>query len=156
MRLLAFLLVAASAAPALAGDGCCAHCGNAAPCRKVCRLVCEDTKVETTCWGLKTEQFCMPGPSEPGCEHCETVCQDCVSHDPSKPYAEPKRFLWREWRPGGAKVFTKTKLMKKTVTVKVPTHKWVIEDLCAGCEAQAGSTPTKAATADDNSSSRRE
>jgi hypothetical protein len=42
--------------------------------------------------------------------------------------------------PGSAKVHTKKKLMKKTVTKKVPSHKWVVEDLCDNC-AQHSQTP---------------
>jgi hypothetical protein len=37
------------------------------------------------------------------------------------------------WIPGSAKVHTKTKLMKKTVTQKVPVHRWIVEDLCSQC-----------------------
>ena len=51
------------------------RCGG--PCKKVCRLVCEEKKVEVVCWGCKCEDFCVPGPGCPTCEHCKCVCQTC-------------------------------------------------------------------------------
>ena len=126
--------VVSLAAGVRAGIGCCAHCGQENGCQKVCRLVREDMKVSVTCWGCKTEEFCVPGPSTPGAEHCEMVCDE--SHDPKAPCVQPKKFVWTEWLPGcGQKVYTKKKLMKRTVTKTVPSFKWVVEDLCPQCEA---------------------
>ena len=120
-----------------AGDGCCAHCGCKAECRKVCRLVYEEKKVEVLCWGCKCEDFCVPGPSGPGCRHCETVCGTCEAHaDGHEPHAKPKRFVWTEWFPSCAQVHTRKRLMRKAETVKVPSHKWVVEDLCPRCEPE--------------------
>ncbi len=125
------LLVMASQSPA--GEGECAHCGCGNGCQKVCRLVKEDKKITITCWGCKSEDFCAPGRSKPGCKHCETVCDE---DDPDSPCVRPKEFSWTEWIPCGCgKVFTKKKLMKKTITKTVPGYKWVVEDLCAECEA---------------------
>ena len=115
-----------------AGKRHCAHCGRHACCEKVCRLVREDKKVEIVCWGCECEDFCVPGHSEPGCKHCKTVCASCGGD--GEPCAEPKRFVWTEWVPGCATIFTKKKLMKKTVTEKVPSFTWVVEDLCSHCE----------------------
>jgi len=116
-----------------AAEGCCAHCGCDHACQKVCRLVCEEKKITTTCWGCKEEDFCIPGPSKPGCKHCDMVCEEC---DPKGPCVEPKKLVWREWIPGScAKVYTKKKLMKRTVTTTVPSYKWVVEDLCPQCES---------------------
>ncbi len=118
---------------------CCAHCQESCACRKVCRLVCEEKKVEVACWGCKCEEFCVPERSTKGGKHCEIVCADCGSGengcDCSTPHAAAKRFAWFDWRPGCAKIFTKKKLMKKIETVKVPSYKWVVEDLCPKCEA---------------------
>jgi hypothetical protein len=123
-------------APAQAGDGCCDRCGCTANCRKLCRLVCEDKKVEVVCWGCKCEEFCVAGPSKPGCKHCECVCGTCDEKgSDSAVCAKPKRFVWFNWLPGCAQCYTRTKLMKKTVTVTVPSHKWVVEDLCSQCAA---------------------
>jgi hypothetical protein len=130
-------LTLVAAVRAGAGDCCCAHCGCDQPCQKVCRLVCEEKKVEIVCWGCKCEDFCLPKPSEPGCKHCEMVCGACDEPcDCTKPYAEPKRFVWFDWTPGCAKIHTKKKLMQKKETKTVPSYKWVVEDLCAGCESR--------------------
>lgn len=130
-------LVSITAAAVEAGQHFCRQCGCAAECRKVCRLKCEDKKVEVICWGSKEEDFCVGLPSRPGCEHCESVCQDDKDAEEGV-CACAKPFVWTEWIPGcGAKMFTRQKLMKKTITKKVPTYKWVVEDLCADCETAA-------------------
>ena len=112
----------------------CAHCGHSCPCQKVCRLVCEDKKIEVVCWGALCEEFCVPCHGKKGCEHCEMVCSECDC-DPETPTSKPKRFIWSDWMPTRATMFTRTKLMKKTITKEVPTYKWVVEDLCQHCEA---------------------
>lgn len=122
---------------ARAGVGCCAHCGCEEGFQKVCRLVCEEKKVSITCWGCKHEDFCVPGASKPGCRHCETVCNQCASPDAQDVCSQPQKFVWREWIPSqGAKVYTKKKLMKQTVTKTVPNYKWVVEELCPRCESK--------------------
>ncbi len=134
--LLSLGLAATVAAVARAGIGCCAHCGGSEGCQKVCRLVCEDKKIAVTQWGCQCEDFCVPGPSQPGCQHEDFVADECC--DPKAPCSEPKRFVWTEWVPGcGAKVYKKKKLMKRTVTKTVPGFKWVVEDLCPQCEANS-------------------
>lgn len=129
------LMIAAFATGwAIAGDGHCARCGGSGPCHKVCRLVTEEKSVAITCWGCKCEDFCLPGPSKPGCERCELVCGTCDKcRDRNSVHAEPTPFVWTKWTPGTAKIHTKKKLMKKIVTKKVPSHKWVVEDLCDQC-----------------------
>src|SRR5688500_18091323 len=93
-------------AVARADQGCCAHCGCAAPCQKVCRLVREEKLVEICCWGCASENFCVPGPSKPGCRHCEMVGGACDPGDCKVTCATPKPFVWTEWMPGCAKIFT--------------------------------------------------
>lgn len=131
------LVVATSilAGYAYAGCGCCEHCGCQSSCRKVCRLVREEKQVEVDCWGCKCEPFCVPGPSQQGCKHCQSVCAEC-ERDRRLPHAEPKRFVWFDWLPGGASIYTRTKLMRKTVRVTVPSYKWVIEDMCVDCTSK--------------------
>ena len=111
----------------------CARCGAVCPCKKVCRLVCEEKSVEVVCWGCKCEDFCVPGPGCPGCEHCKSVCQSCDESKPSGVCSEPKAFHWKTWCPSFARMYTKTKLMKRTEIVKVPTYKYVVEDVCCNC-----------------------
>jgi hypothetical protein len=121
---------------AWAGEHCrCAHCGHQQPCTKICRLVPDEKKVTITCWAVEKEDFALPGgPSERGCKHCEEVCADCEKESCSH-HTAAKTHTWYDWIPNcSAKVFTKNKLMKKTVTKKVPGYKWVVEDVCAHCE----------------------
>jgi hypothetical protein len=33
-------------------------------------------------------------------------------------------------------MYTRTKLMKKTITKTVPTYKWVVEELCPHCQSR--------------------
>ena len=125
----------------------CDHCGCAAPCQKTCRLVCETKKVEITCWGCKCEDFCIPGPSKPGCKHCEMVCEDCdAGCDPNGVHYQPHKFVWTEWIPGCAKIHTRKKLMKKTITKTIPSYKWVVENLCPQCVAHSQSAAVPVGT----------
>ena len=137
--LFAVVTVLTATCDAIAGDGCCAQCGCQASCQKVCRLVCIDKKVEITCYGCKCEDFCLPTHSKKDCEHCETVCESCEECDKSGVYAKGKPFLWNEWIPGCARIHTKKKLMKKTITKTVPSYKWVVEDVCSKCQSKAAS-----------------
>lgn len=143
MRSVVFYLATAALTVALvaprlaqAAGGCCEHCGCSSCC-KVCRLVCEEKKVDVICWGCICEDFCLPKHNKVCRVHCETVCADCNEpHDPKAPCVQPKRFVWTEWIPGCATMHTRKKLMKKTEQVTVKTFKWVVEDLCPACEAR--------------------
>jgi len=112
----------------------CARCKKQVPCTKVCHVVCEEKKIEVTCWGCECEDFCIPGPSTPYCEHCKNVKCTCVEGVNPKVASKPKTFSWTSWLPSNASVQTKKKLMKRTVTETVPIHKWVVEDLCDECK----------------------
>ncbi|MBL8850775.1 MAG: hypothetical protein JNG89_13930 [Planctomycetaceae bacterium] len=113
------------------GDGCCDHCGGRSGVRKICRRVDEQKKVTITCWGCDEEDFCVPGCSTPGCEHSEDVC-GCSDGCCRSLWVRP--FVWTEWTPSDcASIFTRKKLMKRTVTKTVPSYKWVVEDLCSSC-----------------------
>jgi len=117
-----------------AGEHGCAHCGCQPNCQKVCRLVREDKKVELVCWGCKHEEFCIPGPSKPGCKHSETVCDACAQKDADPSVcSQPKEFSWTDWIPGCASVHTRVKLMKRTEVKVIPSYKWVVEDICPAC-----------------------
>ncbi len=136
---LAIVVSLCFAARGFAGDCCCAHCGCNQSCQKVCRLVCEEKKVEVIYWGCLCEDFCLPKHNKPGCEHCEMVCADC--DEPcveGAPYVMPKRFVWTEWIPGCATMHSRKKLYKKADSVTVKSFKWVVEDLCSHCEANCG------------------
>jgi hypothetical protein len=154
--LLTLTIIALGAAHAQAEIGCCAMCGCCDHhCEKVCRLVCEEKKVEVVCWGAKCEDFCVPGPSECVCKNCEMVCEDCTGPEgccsafhcyDNEVHTHAKPFVWREWMPGCAKVFTRRKLMKKSVFVSVPSYKWVVEDVCDQCGPKCQSVAVPADT----------
>ena len=136
LALLALCVFIETSGPARAGEDCCADCGCIAECRKVCRLVCEDREIEAVCWGCQCEDFCVPGPSTPCCQDCEKICGACPGCKGEGVYAEPRELLWTRWLPGcTARISTKKKLMRRIETRKVPGYKWVVEDLCADCEA---------------------
>jgi len=139
------LLLSAGFGQAWAYTRCCQLCGCGS-CSKVCRLVCEDKKVTVTCWGVQEEEFCIPGRGVEQCKHCEEVCE--CQEDEGEVCSRPKLFSWREWQPcGDPEIRTKRKLMRKTVTKKVPTYKWVIQDLCEDCRraVESGNEPRPAA-----------
>ena len=56
------------------------------------------------------------------------------SKEPLDVRSRAKRFVWTRWIPGPCgDVYTRKKLMKKTVTKTVPSFKWVVEELCDQC-----------------------
>lgn len=117
------------AAVASAGDHC-AHCGCQGG-EQVCRLVREDKKVNVTCWGCQCEDFCAPGKSCRDGRNCEVVCDACDGGVSTA----PKNFVWYNWLPGCADhIYTKKKLMKKTLVKTIPSYQWVVEDLCPNCQ----------------------
>jgi hypothetical protein len=130
-----------SGATAFAGEICCVLCGCHDSCQKVCRLVCEEKKVDVICWGVKCEDFCLPGPSRPCCKQCDMVCDECSKKaKEDDPQPTPHRFVWRDWIPSPyATIHTKRKLMQRIDTKTVPSYKWVVEDLCKKCESKAKS-----------------
>ena len=143
--------------PVQAAEACCRDCGQVAACRKVCRLVCEEKTIEVTCWGCLQEDFCLPLPSRRGERHRETVCPACSTGAPcprgdccpadladtcgtacgddraADVCSRPKWLVWFDWCPRGARVHTKTKLLKKVVEKKIPTYRYVVEDVCPSC-----------------------
>jgi len=67
--------------------------------------------------------------------------------DPEAPCSQAKPLRWIHWCPGSCgTVYTKKKLMKKTVTKKVPSFKWVVEDLCSSCQQRCAQMEVPAGT----------
>jgi hypothetical protein len=123
-----------------ARGGCCAHCGRADDCCKVCRLETKEKELKVNCWASECKPFCLPCKSCRGCKNVE--CVDC-SRDGS---CSTKKFVWFDWCPGDAVVHHKKVLLKKEVKKKVPSYEWVVEDLCASCSAKCGSSAVPAGT----------
>lgn len=138
--ILSLVITLATSRMADAGD-CCQHCGREAECRSVCRCINVEKKVEIACWGCKEEDFCVPGPSEMGCKHCEDVCDPKTCDCEKKGCCGHRRFIWWEASPCTARTFTRKKLQKKIVVRKIPSYKWVTEQLCEECAADC-SRPT--------------
>jgi len=97
-------------------------------------LVKEERTIKVTCWASQCEDFCVPGPSKRGCkrnvEHVDCTKGKCGT-------CNSKKAVWFNWCPSRAHVSTKKKLMKKTIEKKVcGGYKWVVEDLCGGCETK--------------------
>jgi len=129
-------------------DGCCARCGcDPGCCNAVCRLVKEERELKVTCWSSECKPVCLPCCSKRGCRNAECACNGgkggCCDGKNGAQKADgccgigAKKFVWFDYCPGSAKMRCKKHLMKKTVTKKVPGYKWVVEDLCKGCEAKA-------------------
>ena len=54
---------------------------------------------------------------------------------------------WIHWTHGDCgTVYTKKKLMKKTVTKTVHSFKWVVEDLCQACQTRCAQMQIPAGT----------
>lgn len=125
------VLVGVTKSARAAGGRCC-KCG-CEQATKVCRLVCEEKKVQVTLWGVNEEDFCVPGPGRRGERGCEMVVDP--KENEKTPCYEPAKLSWSQWIATGCPtMYTKKKLMKKVVTKTVPSYKWVVEDLCAECE----------------------
>ena len=117
-------------------ETCCAVCGCRDNCRTVCRLVCEEKKLTATCWGSQAEEFCVPGPSHRGCQHREQLCPAGADGGGWWLSFQQRSFVWNEWIPGCATIHTRHKLMKKTVTTTISSHKWIVETRCAKCASE--------------------
>ena len=68
-----------------------------------------------------------------GCKHCETACQDGCE-------AKGKKFAWTDIVTCFATRHTRKKLLRKTVTKKIPSYRWVVENLCDQCQSKTEST----------------
>ena len=131
-----------SVSDGFASDRCCAHCGCHERVSKICRLVREERKITAICWGVEEEDFCVNGPSCAGCIHCETICKkDSADKKDAQVCSESKALTWTNWLPSSkATIYTKKKLMKKSVTKSVPSIRWVVEDLCERCKVESRNT----------------
>ena len=139
------VLTAASFETGLAGDGGeCDRCGHGGG-RKVCRLVCEKKTIELPCYSSKCETFCVGGPCKMGCKHGDGLHgSGCCGDKECASCQTAKRFGYQETIPGCPKQFTRKVLLRKKVKKEVTVYRWVVEDLCKGCEEKAASTPVPA------------
>jgi hypothetical protein len=104
-----------------AWGGSCDHCGcRSSSCRKVCRVVCETKKVPKTTYDCACEEFCVPGPSVRS-----TVCDACGNKH-------------HVYAPTCGKLRTRTKLVKYDSIEEKTVYRWVVENVCCDCAANAG------------------
>lgn len=109
---------APTANSAVAGPLCC-RCGCPDNCCKVCRPVPDTKEVKKVCWDVKCEDICIPGRS--------CCCGEVCKQD------ECGCWTYKIWKPNCGHVKTRKVLVKKEVTRKVPSTKWVVEDVCQHC-----------------------
>jgi len=121
----AFIILALVAAPLLATAGhahrSCHQCGCQRVC-KVCKLVPDVKKVPKIVYDVECEDFCVPGPSKKCGVRCVPDCD--ALHGCRKEIV---------WQPCCGKVYTRKKLVKKTIIEEKPGFKCVVVVLCKGC-----------------------
>lgn len=114
------LLISLAAATGLrAGAPCCAGCGCQPCTRKVCRLICETKEVSKPVYECKCEDFCIPGRSISCRAPCDCPGECCKDHTIYKPTCGCVR--------------SRTVLVIKKETKKVPAYKCVVEEVCTHC-----------------------
>jgi hypothetical protein len=116
-------------------------------CGKVCRLVCEKKKLTSICYGCKSEDRCLPGPSIRGCKHCAVCDGNCAAKSAADcNECRPQcKFCWYDWFPCGcAETRSICKLKKYQAEKEIAWYHWEVVD--AGC-CNCG---TAAARGDEN------
>ncbi len=102
-----------------ARDGCCDRCGGAAHVSPMCVKTLTEKEVTKVCWGYRSEEICIPGPSIfCGTRHHRDDC-GCWT-------------CWL-WKPTCAEIITKRVPVKKEVTRKIPAVEWKVEERCCAC-----------------------
>jgi hypothetical protein len=97
----------------------------------VCRLVPDTKKLKVNCYAAECKPFCVPCPSHKGCRNVD--CVDCSKEGVS---CSQKKVAWYDWCAGDATMRSAKHLMKKPAEKKVPSFKWVVENLCDNCQAE--------------------
>ena len=122
-------------------------CRNRPACGKVCKLVCETTKITVVGYGSKCDTICVPGPSCKGCKHCDCTCcptdacGPCGTNDGDVCCgpcckgccceATPAKieFCWRDWVARGcAKPRTVKLLTKYQAEKEICWYHWEVVD----------------------------
>jgi len=76
----AAMLLCVSAISQVSANDFFVGCRTRPACGKVCKLVCETTKITTVCYGSECTEICIPSHSRRGCKHCESCCgEECYS-----------------------------------------------------------------------------
>lgn len=109
-------------------------------CGKVCKLVCETKKLPAVGYGYKCDTICIPGPSRPGCKHCDTTCCGADDIQGCPPTIE---FCWYDWFACGcAKPRTVNLLTKYQAEKEIGSYHWEVVDAgCCDCVSKDGKPP---------------
>jgi hypothetical protein len=109
----------------------------AAPCGKVCKLICEKKKLTAIGYGYQCEDICIPAPSRHGCKHCDTTC--CAGDDMKGCHPQIE-FCWYDWFACGcAQPRTIRLLTKYQAEKELPSYHWEVVDASC-CDSQNGTT----------------
>lgn len=124
---------------------CCGCCGRGGACKVGCRLICTVKEEKKTVWDVQCESMCLVLP---GCGPAHKVCPsddcgECTGKDHDD--CMPSLCKWLVPPKCGRERCVK-KLVKREVTVKVPTYKCVPCYVCDECQ-QACSQEIEAAKA---------
>jgi hypothetical protein len=85
----------------------------------MCVKTLTEKEVTKVCWGYRSEEVCIPGPSIfCGTRHHRDDC-GCWT-------------CWL-WKPTCAEIITKRVPVKKEVTRKIPAVEWKVEERCCAC-----------------------
>ena len=152
MALAALMAIADSAMAGGCKEECCGtpthcgHCGCAAPCKRMCKVVPDVKEVKKVVWQVKCEEFCTPYPGCPG-HKCDGGCNEgcaagCdVGCDAGCGKGCGRAIVAPECGPVRARKI----LVKKEITVQVPTFKCVPCYGCDSCCESGAVVPTPAA-----------
>ena len=112
-------------------SGCDAGGCDACGAGKVCRLVCKEVEVKTTCYGAKCKDICVP---KCGSKCVNVDCIKCgVCSCDGSTTAGLCKVKYPTGKPGCAKVKTVKQLVKFETTKKVNNWTWEMVDGC-GCD----------------------
>src|SRR5262245_55843278 len=96
-------------------------------------MVCVEKEVKKVVWGCKCDAVCLPPPSHlcgecEECVHCDRDHCDCCSHGACGHITK------QHWQPEGCPEMREiVKLRKFEIKVKVPSYKYVVEEVCCDC-----------------------
>ncbi len=128
---LAVMLICQASARVSAASDFFYGCRSRPACGKVCKLVCDTTKLVSVGYGCECTQICIPGPSRRGCKHCETRC--CCD-DEIKGCRPKIELCWYDWFACGcAKPRTVKVLTKYQAEKEICTYHWEVVDGCDCC-----------------------
>jgi hypothetical protein len=153
------LLLCVSAISQVSANDFFVGCRTRPTCGKVCKLVCETTKITAVCYGCECTEICIPSHSRRGCKHCESCYgEECCTLDPTTCGEEcctsncecggrgclscqdkgPEcKFCWYDWFACGcAKPRTVKVLTKYEAEKEISWYHWEVVDACEYYEGE--------------------